>query len=490
MISALKKITDSKLLVIIQLSLIALALFCLSFKLNEYPLVDYDEATYAKVTMDTMRGGDILSLKYNNVPWFEKPPIYFWMSMASIKIFGQEDFAFRIPSIIFAILSLWLTYLIAYKTTKNISAAVAAFLILLSSGIFYLYCREARLDSGVVFSILAALYLIILGWEKEKCLFWVFPAIATGFMIKSVIALLAFPIIIIYAFFYQHWRWIKNKYLWWGLTLSSLIIIPWHLLQTWRFGSGFWNSYIGYHVYQRVISKITGSSDPFYYLDALYRYNSPWTWVAIILLILILVLKNKRGSTPEINKKIWAPLFSFIFLIALFSVFKTRLLSYILPAFPFLALFISEAFAIIFNYFKISKKLINITLILLVLLGGLFCKILMDFRFPTMYFEEKEMGLILKQSNIYHDPFYLLDFPFVESLTYYGNTEVKLINTHGQKEQILKAPFYLAIPTFDVGLFLNEQGIPSKEIAETKILYKKNYYYLIYSGHNLTIPVM
>lgn len=481
-------ITNNK--VLIQLFLILVAVFSLSFNINKYPLVDYDEATYAKVTIDTMNSGDILSLKLSNDPWFEKPPLYFWMSMLSVKVFGEQDFAFRIPSILFATLSLWLIFLIAYKTTGKLTTAVIAFFILLTSGIFYIYCRETRLDSGVVFAILAALYFVLLGWEKEKYLFWIFPSLAVGLLIKNIIAILAIPIILIYAFFYQKWDWLKSKYLWLGLVLSSIIFLPWHLLQSWRFGPAFWNNYLGYHVFYRAISNVTGSTDPFYYIRILLELYFPWIWIILLFFILLLIFKKKKDSNFKIDRKLWAPLFSALFLITLFSVSKTRLLPYILPAFPFFALFIAETFDIVFSHFKISKKWRNITLIILLLLGGYSCKIFIDNRFTPLYFEEKNIGSIVGQTNLKHYPFYLLNFPFLESFRYYGKSEVKPLDITNKNGRFLKGPLYLAIPSFLIKFFIDNRDPAYPEFIKTKLLYQSNYFILIYSDHDLTLPVV
>ncbi len=115
--------------IFVQIFLIAIALSFFSFGIQKYPLVDYDEATYAKVTLDTMESGDIFSLRLGDKFWFEKPPIYFWSSMLMVKIFGQQDFAFRIASILFATLSLWLVLLIVFTLTRNFTVAVATFLV-------------------------------------------------------------------------------------------------------------------------------------------------------------------------------------------------------------------------------------------------------------------------------------------------------------------------------------------------------------------------
>ena len=151
------------------------------------PLTDYDEATYAKVVVNTLHSGHFASLMLSGHPWFEKPPFFLWLMMGSMKIFGEHEFAFRLPAILLTLLCIWLVYLITKKLTDDVLTAVIAALVFLFSPGFYYYAREARLDSGVLAAILAALYVWLKAREQEELLLWIFPLLAIGFMFKSVI---------------------------------------------------------------------------------------------------------------------------------------------------------------------------------------------------------------------------------------------------------------------------------------------------------------
>ena len=95
----------------LQVALIAIATIFLTYDITR-PLVDWDEATYAKVVVDTLKTGDPTTLQLSGNNWFDKPPLYFWMAMGSVKVFGATEFAFRLPIIALSLLCLWLVYLI------------------------------------------------------------------------------------------------------------------------------------------------------------------------------------------------------------------------------------------------------------------------------------------------------------------------------------------------------------------------------------------
>ncbi|TSC69666.1 MAG: Dolichyl-phosphate-mannose-protein mannosyltransferase [Parcubacteria group bacterium Gr01-1014_56] len=260
--------------IVIQLVLFLIATVFLSLDINR-PLVDYDEATYAQVVTDTLQSGDVSTFQLHGQNWFEKPPLYLWFTMASVKIFGEAEYAFRIPGVLAALLCCWLVYLIIKDQTKNYLAAALGFLILLFSNSFFVFARELRLDSAVTASILAALFFWIRGLYREKYFFWVFPLIAIGVLFKSVIGLLAIPVILIYSICYRKWGWLKSKYLWFGLLLALVIILPWHILESIRFGHLFWDDYLGRQIFQRATSTMTGTNNYYDYLEVLWSLV-PW----------------------------------------------------------------------------------------------------------------------------------------------------------------------------------------------------------------------
>ena len=164
-----------------QVLLLLIAGIFFSFDISR-PLIDYDEATYAKVTVDTLHSGNFLNLQMNDSGWFEKPPLYFWLTMGSTKVFGEHEFAFRFVGILASVLCCWLVYLLVRELSGDIFAAIIGFLILLFSNSFFIFAREARLDTSVTAAILAALLFYIKGWKNEKYLFWILPMIAIGFL--------------------------------------------------------------------------------------------------------------------------------------------------------------------------------------------------------------------------------------------------------------------------------------------------------------------
>ncbi|MFP4241639.1 MAG: ArnT family glycosyltransferase [Chitinispirillaceae bacterium] len=83
--------------------------------LGEVHLFDWDEANFAEAAREMIETGNFMRVTINYEPFWEKPPLFFWLQSASMKIFGINEFAARFPNAIFGILTLILVYTIGKK---------------------------------------------------------------------------------------------------------------------------------------------------------------------------------------------------------------------------------------------------------------------------------------------------------------------------------------------------------------------------------------
>ena len=78
----------------------ALALFLALFYTRHLPLIDRDEGRYAEGTREMVASGDWLVPRLFGVPYLEKPPLFYWLTAASLATFGINEWAARLPSLI------------------------------------------------------------------------------------------------------------------------------------------------------------------------------------------------------------------------------------------------------------------------------------------------------------------------------------------------------------------------------------------------------
>lgn len=73
-------------------------------------LFDWDEINFAESAREMMTTGNYLTVQINYEPFWEKPPLFFWLQVLSVKMFGLNEFAMRFPNAIAGILSLFVIF--------------------------------------------------------------------------------------------------------------------------------------------------------------------------------------------------------------------------------------------------------------------------------------------------------------------------------------------------------------------------------------------
>src|SRR5713226_859798 len=83
------------------------------YGLGAVPLVGPDEPRYAQVAREMLARHDLITPTLGGLPWFEKPPLLYWMMMASYRIFGVSEFSARLGPAICSLLTALFVYWIA-----------------------------------------------------------------------------------------------------------------------------------------------------------------------------------------------------------------------------------------------------------------------------------------------------------------------------------------------------------------------------------------
>ena len=89
-------------------------LFLLPF-LGLTNLFDADETNYAETAREMIVSGDYLTVQVDFEPFPEKPPLFFWLQVLSMKTFGINEFAARFPNLLCGIVSLMMLYFFGRK---------------------------------------------------------------------------------------------------------------------------------------------------------------------------------------------------------------------------------------------------------------------------------------------------------------------------------------------------------------------------------------
>lgn len=474
------------------------AVFCIAlvsyiWHLNVLPLADYDEATYAQVTTDTLASGHFMTLSKFGAPWFEKPPLYFWLSMGAVKLFGTEDYVFRLVSVLAVLASCLLLWYIVRRLSNDAYAATVSVLILLSWPFFYIASRQARLDVPMLSMLLVSLAALVAGWKQHRWYILIGPALALGFLFKSFAIATAIPVLLIFNFWYHNFSWLRNKFFLLGSALGVLIVVPWHWYEYARWGSGFFQNYLGQQVVARYTEGI-GQNAGFQfirYLNVLMVHGEPWIGV-FTLAVIFFVGARLTSRRSERDPLLLSALSSVLAIYCLFAFGRTNILTYLLPLFPFAAIVVA-LFTV--KLYRGSKHIYFRVLIAIV--GGLlllYSYALASGANPTtletMYFPwsqmQKEVGLQVSKGPA-DARFYYFEWPTLEALRYYSDKELEAIPFPPTPGTSLSGPWFLFLTNKHLGYFVNSDGTVKPEFANLELKYTEQTgkYFLLYSEHDL-----
>ncbi len=134
-----------------------------------------DEAAFGYNAYSILKTGTDEWGKYLPLTTFKsfgdyKLPVYFYMTAASISVFGLTEFATRFPTAIFGVLSVIATYLLVKKLFDEKTALLASFLLAISP--FNIFVSRHALESAVpIFFNLTAVLFFIKSFKNKKMIF-------------------------------------------------------------------------------------------------------------------------------------------------------------------------------------------------------------------------------------------------------------------------------------------------------------------------------
>jgi len=332
-------------IVTILLGLLLFYLLLYFVPLGSRPLAIPDETRYAEIPREMLATGNWVAPHLNGLRYFEKPPLGYWLNAASLKVFGENEFAVRFTSALAAGLTTLLVFLLARQLSKNRRVPIMAALIHMTFMEVYILGITSVLDNLVTLFLTAgivAFFFATVRTERmasHRGLWWVSGmAFGLAFLSKGFLAF-AVPVLVLvpWMLWQGRWRMLMTKSHW--VVLAALFVaLPWAILIHLHEGD-FWRYFFWVEHIQRFSADNAQHKAPFYYfLMYLPALAFPWLSLAPA------AISGLRGVTSEDEEKrnilrllwLWL-LLPFLF----FSASSGKLATYILPCFPPLAVLIS-----------------------------------------------------------------------------------------------------------------------------------------------------
>jgi 4-amino-4-deoxy-L-arabinose transferase-like glycosyltransferase len=327
---------------------VLVALLCLPLffvGLGNPPLIDPDEPVYAATGRAMLAGGHFAnwwSPHYNGTLWFDKPPMTYWLIGLSMKLFGPNAFAARLPSALCAAILVALTAYFAKKLwLRSTFAGIWAGLVIATSLQTIILARAAVTDM-ILAVLLTAAMLGMWNWladERSKG-FLILAGVATGLaaLTKGPVAIVLVGVtVLLYLIFTKQAARLLSPLLWLSLLIAIAVALPWYASMIHEHGSLFINGFLEANNLTRYLrAEHPTTSSPIWFLPVLLGFIFPWSLPLVLSLVSgwKLVRQGDRAALFLIIWIVWV----FIF----FSASQTKLLTYIYPLYPMAAVLIGR----------------------------------------------------------------------------------------------------------------------------------------------------
>jgi hypothetical protein len=307
-----------------------------------------DEGRYAEIPREMVVSGNWLTPRLDGFKYFEKPPLQYWTTAAAYELFGQHNWTARLWSYLTGfggILLVWVAGGILFGGPAGLYAA-----LVLASCLFYGAVGHINnLDVGLTFFMSATLVGFLLSLRESATdrgrRFWMLFAWASAAlaMLTKGLEGIVLPggAFIFYSLWQRDWKlWGRLR---WGegLALFSAITLPWFVLMARENPKFLWFFFVHEH-FERYLTKIHHHFQPWwYFLPLLLAGALPWLSGAIRAL-----LRGWRSSEPpgrfDSGRFLWVWV---VTILVFFSFSDSKLIPYILPIFPALAMLIGRELA-------------------------------------------------------------------------------------------------------------------------------------------------
>lgn len=312
-------------------------------------LIDSTEGRYASIAQIMLTSGDWLvpqvPMPEGTIPYWGKPPLHFWINALSLKIFGMNEFAARLPSFIGALISALFIWLFANRFFSR-EVALKSVIIFLSSGLLFFLSGGVHLDCTLLAATTACLTCFALAVDTQK-LRWAysfFVALSCGFMTKGPIALvICGAIIFVWLLLAPTERNCLKRLPWLsGILVFLILTVPWFILAE-RHSPGLTRYFFVNENFLRYVQSNYGDR---YGSGHRKPYGASWVLLALSFMPWTLALalaawKLRRNFMESVNARMpWHVfIFSWALIPPLFFTFARQILpAYLLPAFPGLAI--------------------------------------------------------------------------------------------------------------------------------------------------------
>lgn len=318
-------------------------------------VMDVDAAQYASISMEMSKNGSYLEVYHRGQDYLDKPPLLFWLSSISISIFGINNFAYKFPSFLLAILALYSTYKFA-RLYYNKNTSILASIILATTQALFLITNDVRTDTNLLAFVIFSVWQLasFVKTNQWKHLILGFCGVAFAMMAKGPIGIVTVVVALGFDFLVQkqwkmifNWKWII------GIIIVAILLIPLTYglyvqfdLHPEKSAYGIDSpSGVKFFYWTQSFGRITGESawqndsGFFFFFHSILWDFQPW--ILFLILGLIATIRSFFNRTSEKfaeYRKEYISFGGFLLVFLALSLSRYKLPHYIFVTFPFAAI--------------------------------------------------------------------------------------------------------------------------------------------------------
>ena len=359
-------------------------LFYLPF-LGGVHLFDWDEINFAEAAREMIVSGDYFHVQIDYLPFWEKPPLFIWMQVVAMKLFGMNEFAARFPNAICGIVTLLFLFSIGKKLHGK-SFGWIWVLTYLGSILPHLYFRSGIIDPWFNLLIFSSLHYLILTFSNQensgqvKSFFNKNKSLFIGGVLLGLAVLTKGPAAILLVGLTGFVYWISVKFklyftipqiLMYGFS-AILVTALWFGVEWIMNGSWFIKEFTTYQIRLFSTPDAGHGGFPGYHFVVLLLGCFPASIFAIPALWKSPLLLDSNTQKWQIDFRKWMVILFWVVLI-LFSIVQSKIVHYSsLCYFPLTYLSATYLFSISQNEKKLNSKIVIALLSFGVLISSIF----------------------------------------------------------------------------------------------------------------------
>ncbi len=287
------------------------------YNLGSPGLVGPDEPRYASIGREMAASHDFITPRLDHQPWFEKPPLLYWMVALGRAVHLPDEWAARVPVALLS-LAFLLFFLETLAAEFPVRVALAATAILATSAGWVAYSSVAVTDLPMAALFTAAMLIAMFDTRRDT------GYIAGALLGLAILAKAFVPLVLFLPVFLIS----RGKRL--TMIAGCLVVaVPWHALVWIRNGAPFWQDYFWKQQVARFFTPSLEHVQPFwYYVPVILAGLFPWTPLAG------LFARRKTYDDVRVRFLVAWMIYALVF----FSAARNKLPGYVLPLLPALAI--------------------------------------------------------------------------------------------------------------------------------------------------------